>query len=86
MEVDMRCLLPGQSPIRVLVTRSDVAHSFRLPNLGIKVDAFPRKITEVVVYSKRYGVDFGFCREICGIEHSKIPIVVEFVPQLYFDC
>ena len=47
LEVDKRLVLPAQTPIRVLVSSSDVLHSWAIPSLGIKMDAVPGRLNQV---------------------------------------
>jgi cytochrome c oxidase subunit 2 len=79
LEVDYRIKLPVSRHIKLLVTSSDVLHSWSVPSLGIKIDACPGRLNQVQVYLLRKGVFYGQCSEICGINHGFIPIVVEGV-------
>ena len=63
--------------MRLLVTGGDVLHSFAVPSLGIKVDAVPGRLNQGSVIVKREGVYFGQCSEICGANHSFMPIAVQ---------
>lgn len=80
LDVDNRLLVPRFIPIRFLVSSSDVIHSWTIPSFGVKIDAVPGRINQFCFSSKRSGVYFGQCSEICGANHSFIPIVVESVP------
>nr|BBJ70647.1 cytochrome c oxidase subunit II [Benedenia seriolae] len=62
---------------RLLITSSDVIHSFSVPDLGIKSDAIPGRINQVVYVPDHLGVFIGYCSELCGAGHSYMPIVVE---------
>jgi len=84
LEVDHRVVLPTQTDIRVLVTSADVIHSWTVPSLGIKADAVPGRLNQLRFYVKYPGVFYGQCSEICGANHSFIPIVVEAVPLKNF--
>jgi len=84
LDVDNRLVLPSKVSILFLVTSSDVLHSWTVPSLGIKVDAIPGRLNYLHTFSNNSGVYFGQCREICGSNHSFIPIVVEFVPASSF--
>ena len=77
LDVDNRLILPLNNQIRFLVNSSDVIHSFTIPSLGIKVDAVPGRINQISININRFGLYFGQCSEICGINHSFIPIVIE---------
>lgn len=79
LEVDNRLVVPTSLPIRFLVSSSDVLHSWTIPSFGVKIDAVPGRINQFCFSSKRSGVFFGQCSEICGANHSFIPIVMESV-------
>nr|YP_009743656.1 cytochrome c oxidase subunit II [Euspira pila]QIE11959.1 cytochrome c oxidase subunit II [Euspira pila] len=80
LEVDHRIVLPTQTDIRVLVTSADVIHSWAVPSLGVKADAIPGRLNQLSFYIKYPGVFYGQCSEICGANHSFMPIVVEAIP------
>lgn len=79
LEVDNRVILPINTPIRVMVTSGDVIHSIAMPAMGIKMDGIPGRLNQLNIYIKRPGVYYGQCSEICGANHSFMPIVVEAV-------
>jgi cytochrome c oxidase subunit 2 len=79
LEVDNRLVLPIKTHIRLLVTSSDVIHSWAVPSFGIKADGTPGRLSQVSLYIKREGVYYGQCSEICGINHGFMPIVVRAV-------
>lgn len=86
LDCDNRLLLPAHTPVRVLVTSADVLHSWTVPVLGIKADAVPGRLNQLALFRDRAGVFFGQCREICGRNHSFIPIVVEIlIVKIYID-
>lgn len=76
LEVDNRTVLPINTNIRLLLSSSDVLHSWCVPSLGVKIDACPGRLSEISTFIKRKGVFFGQCSEICGINHGFMPIVV----------
>jgi len=76
LEVDWRLALPKHCNIRLLVTSTDVLHSWALPAAGIKIDACPGRLNEVYLNMKRDGIFYGQCSEICGLNHGFMPIVV----------
>ena len=87
LEVDQRLVLPRNVKICFLVTSSDVLHSWSIPSLGIKIDAFPGRINEVHASIYRKSIFYGQCSEICGILHGFMPIVIQTVSLLdYFKC
>jgi len=79
LEVDNRVILPELTHVRFIITAGDVIHSFAVPSLGIKCDAYPGRLNQVSVFINRVGVFYGQCSEICGILHSSMPIVIESV-------
>ena len=48
--------------------------------MGVKVDAVPGRLNSFCISFNRVGVFMGQCSEICGANHSFIPIVVERIP------
>nr|YP_009503292.1 cytochrome c oxidase subunit II [Gemmuloborsonia moosai]AXA45233.1 cytochrome c oxidase subunit II [Gemmuloborsonia moosai] len=84
LEVDHRVVLPTETDIRVLVTSADVIHSWTVPSLGVKVDAIPGRLNQLSFFIKYSGIFYGQCSEICGANHSFMPIVVEAVPLKNF--
>nr|YP_010371916.1 cytochrome c oxidase subunit II [Peleteria iavana]UOX27096.1 cytochrome c oxidase subunit II [Peleteria iavana] len=84
LEVDNRIVLPMNAQIRILVTSTDVIHSWTVPALGVKVDATPGRINQTNFLINRPGLYYGQCSEICGANHSFMPIVVESIPSNYF--
>jgi cytochrome c oxidase subunit 2 len=84
LEVDNDVKLPIQSHIRLLVTASDVIHSWAIPSFGLKVDACPGRLSQASIFLKREGYFYGQCSEICGINHGFMPIVVNSVNQIEF--
>lgn len=79
LEVDNRVVIPLKTHIRLLITASDVLHSWAIPSFGIKLDACPGRLNQTTLYVKREGVFYGQCSELCGINHGFMPIVVEVV-------
>nr|YP_009492406.1 cytochrome c oxidase subunit II [Lygus pratensis]AWI69708.1 cytochrome c oxidase subunit II [Lygus pratensis] len=79
LEVDNRIVLPMKSTIRILVTSSDVIHSWTIPSLGIKIDGTPGRLNQGSMNMNRPGLMYGQCFEICGANHSFMPIVIESV-------
>ena len=77
LDVDNRIILPINNQIRIIVTASDVIHSWTIPSLGIKVDANPGRLNQTNFFINRPGIFYGQCSEICGANHSFIPIVIE---------
>nr|YP_010957410.1 cytochrome c oxidase subunit II [Remora brachyptera]WMY90711.1 cytochrome c oxidase subunit II [Remora brachyptera]WNH36933.1 cytochrome c oxidase subunit II [Remora brachyptera] len=85
LEADHRMVIPMDSPVRVLISAEDVLHSWAVPSLGVKVDAVPGRLNQATFIVNRPGVYYGQCSEICGANHSFMPIVVEAVPLEHFE-
>nr|ARI47096.1 cytochrome c oxidase subunit II [Phascolosoma sp. MZK-2017] len=77
LEVDNRLVLPCNTNIRMLVTASDVMHSWTVPSLGVKADAVPGRLNQLGLMINTPGIFYGQCSEICGANHSFMPIALE---------
>nr|AAS18907.1 cytochrome c oxidase subunit 2 [Achelia bituberculata] len=84
LEVDNRMVVPIDTDIRILTTSMDVIHSWTIPSLGVKMDSLPGRINQSVFNVIRSGVYVGQCSEICGANHSFMPIVMESVSMNSF--
>nr|QXM16859.1 cytochrome c oxidase subunit 2 [Neoneuromus niger] len=84
LDVDNRIILPMLSQVRVLVTATDVLHSWAIPSLGVKIDATPGRLNQTSFFINRPGLFYGQCSEICGANHSFMPIVIESVSSNSF--
>nr|YP_009136185.1 cytochrome c oxidase subunit II [Nephotettix cincticeps]AKC91090.1 cytochrome c oxidase subunit II [Nephotettix cincticeps] len=84
LEVDNRITLPFNVKSRILVTSYDVIHSWTIPALGIKIDASPGRINQGSIFMMRPGLFFGQCSEICGANHSFMPIMLESIDMKSF--
>nr|AFQ62255.1 cytochrome c oxidase subunit II [Cheironitis sp. MJTNT-2012] len=84
LDVDNRAVLPYNSQIRLMVTAADVLHSWTIPALSVKIDATPGRLNQVSFLLNRTGLFFGQCSEICGANHSFMPIVIESISPSYF--
>nr|YP_010563167.1 cytochrome c oxidase subunit II [Cnethodonta grisescens]UYX61173.1 cytochrome c oxidase subunit 2 [Cnethodonta grisescens] len=79
LDVDNRIILPMNNQIRIMVTATDVIHSWTIPSLGVKIDANPGRLNQTNFFINRPGIFYGQCSEICGANHSFMPIVVESI-------
>lgn len=84
LDVDNRLVLPTSATVLFLITSSDVIHSWTVPTLGIKTDAIPGRLNYLSTSVPFSGLYYGQCSEICGANHSFMPIVLEFVPVVNF--
>nr|QUB07113.1 cytochrome c oxidase subunit 2 [Donacia flemola] len=84
LDVDNRLIIPYESQIRMLITATDVIHSWTVPSLGIKIDGTPGRLNQISFIINRTGLFYGQCSEICGTNHSFMPIVIESISPKYF--
>nr|AII98779.1 cytochrome c oxidase subunit II [Propithecus edwardsi] len=85
LEVDNRVVLPTEMSIRMLISSEDVLHSWTVPSLGVKTDAIPGRLNQATLMTSRPGIYYGQCSEICGANHSFMPIVLELIPLKHFE-
>ena len=85
LAVDNRVVVPIGKVVRVIVTADDVIHSWAVPAFGVKMDAVPGRLNETWFKAIKEGVFYGECSELCGVDHSHMPIAVEVVSQERFD-
>nr|WRY72450.1 cytochrome c oxidase subunit II [Warodia biguttata] len=79
LETDNKMVVPFNTQTRMLVTSSDVIHSWTIPALGLKMDASPGRMNQGNLIATRPGLFYGQCSEICGSNHSFMPIMLESV-------
>nr|ACL50788.1 cytochrome oxidase subunit II [Synuchus nitidus] len=84
LDVDNRVILPHNINIRVMITAADVIHSWTVPALGVKIDATPGRLNQSSFFMNRSGLFYGQCSEICGTNHSFMPIVIESISANMF--
>lgn len=84
LEVDNRITTSLGVTIRTLITAEDVLHSWGVPSLGVKLDAIPGRLNQTSFTITRPGIYYGQCSEICGANHSFMPIVIESLPLKEF--
>jgi cytochrome c oxidase subunit 2 len=79
LSVDKPLVVPIDTVIEVLVTSTDVIHSFAVPSFGIKKDCVPGKLNQTWMKIKKEGLYYGQCSELCGSGHGFMPIAVKAV-------
>nr|AZL93079.1 cytochrome c oxidase subunit 2 [Amblyjoppa sp. ZJUH_2016002] len=84
LDVDNRLIIPFNNKIRLLISSIDVIHSWTIPSLGIKIDSIPGRINQTMMIMNRPGIFFGQCSEICGMNHSFMPISIESTSKINF--
>ena len=85
LTVDNELVLPAATTVRVLVTSTDVMHSWLVPSLGVQMYAVPGRTNETWVRVNEPGVYYGQCNQICGVNHPFMPIEVDVVSKEDFQ-
>jgi cytochrome c oxidase subunit 2 len=85
LDVDNRMVVPVGKKVQILVTTYDVMHSFFIPALAVQIYGTPGRVNETWFQVDKPGVYYGQCNQICGIDHSRMPIVVEAMEQDAYD-
>jgi cytochrome c oxidase subunit 2 len=85
LATDNAIVLPVQTDIQVLVTATDVLHSWAVPAFGVKMDGVPGRINETWLRIEEPGMYYGQCSELCGDLHGFMPIMVRAVSKEEFE-
>ena len=85
LETDNNLVVPINTQIRLITTAADVIHAWTIPSLGVKADAVPGRLNQIIFSVKRVGLFYGQCSEICGANHRFMPIKIEVVPIKNFN-
>ncbi len=87
LATDVPVVVPVNKTIKLIIT-SDPAgmiHAWTIPSFGMKIDAIPGRLNEDWFRATKEGVYYGQCSELCGVNHSFMPIEVHVVSQENFD-
>jgi len=83
--VDNEMVVPVNKTVRVITTGAEVIHAFAVPSFGVKIDSVPRpNQRDLVSKATREGIYYGQCSELCGKDHSAMPIAVRVVSEQAF--
>jgi cytochrome c oxidase subunit 2 len=85
LAADAAVVVPVGAVVHMLVTGADVIHAWTIPAFGVKIDAVPGRLNETWFQAEQEGVYFGQCSELCGKDHSFMPITVKVVSQDQYD-
>jgi cytochrome c oxidase subunit II len=85
LTVDHDLVVPVHKNIRILVTSGDVIHSFFVPALGVQRYAIPGRTIETWMRVSKEGLIHGECNQICGTNHSRMPITIRAVSEKEFE-
>jgi cytochrome c oxidase subunit 2 len=85
LAVDQPLVVPVNKTVQVLTTGADVLHSFFIPAFGVQITTTPGRINQTWFKATREGTYYGQCNELCGVNHSFMPIEVKVVSQAEYD-
>ena len=85
LTTDNAVVLPVETDIRVLITATDVLHSWAVPAFGVKTDGVPGRVNETWLRIEEPGMYYGQCSELCGDFHAFMPIMVRAVGKEEFE-
>ncbi|PKP85207.1 MAG: cytochrome c oxidase subunit II [Alphaproteobacteria bacterium HGW-Alphaproteobacteria-2] len=85
LATDTAMVVPVGKTVVVQVTASDVIHSWTIPAFGVKQDAVPGRLAQLWFKAEKEGIYFGQCSELCGKDHSYMPITVKVVSEAEYD-
>jgi len=85
LETDNHVVIPIDTNIRLLFTATDVIHAWTIPAFGVKLDNMPGRTNETWTRVTQLGRYYGQCSELCGVDHSNMPIVVDVVSKEEFQ-
>lgn len=85
LATDTSMVVPVGAVVKMQMTGADVIHSWTVPAFGVKLDAVPGRLAETWFAAEEEGVYFGQCSELCGKDHSYMPITVKVVSQEAYE-
>lgn len=85
LETNQPMVVPVNQVVRVQVTAEDVIHSWSVPAFGVKIDAIPGRLNQTWFKADRTGTFYGQCSQLCGTNHSYMPIEVKVLSQSDFN-
>jgi cytochrome c oxidase subunit 2 len=84
LSADNQLVIPVGKKIRILTNSTDVIHSFFIPAFGVQRYAIPGRTIETWMEADQIGTFYGECNQICGQDHSRMPIEVKAVSEADF--
>ncbi len=85
MATDEVIYFPTDTIIRLQFTSADVLHNWSLSDFGVRMDTVPGRLNEAWTYIEEPGDYYGFCSELCGIDHAFMPIHIRAVPRAEYE-
>ena len=78
-------VIPKGTTIRIIGTAADSMHGWTVWGFGIKKTVIPGRLNEGWINVREEGIYFGQCSQICGNNHTYMPIAVRVVSKAEFD-
>jgi cytochrome c oxidase subunit 2 len=85
LAVDQEMVIPAKTVVRIIGTAADSMHGWTVWGFGIKKTVIPGRLNEGWIEVPKEGIYFGQCSQICGQDHSYMPIAVRVVSKPDFD-
>jgi cytochrome c oxidase subunit 2 len=85
LSVDNPMVAPVGRHVRLKITARDVIHAWAMPQFTLKVDAVPGRLNQLWFKVDQPGIYYGQCSELCGKDHSNMPIELWVLPQQQYD-
>jgi cytochrome c oxidase subunit 2 len=85
LSTDHPMVAPASRYVRLKITARDVIHSWAMPQFALKVDAEPGRLNTLWFKVDQPGIYYGQCSELCGKDHSNMPIELWILPQAQYD-
>lgn len=85
LAVDNPIVVPVNKNIQILATGADVLHAFFIPAFGIQTTTIPGRVNQTWFRAEKTGSYYGQCNELCGVNHSFMPIEVDVVTQPEYE-
>ena len=85
LSVNNPMVAPVGRYVRLKISAKDVIHAWAMPQFMLKVDAVPGRLNQLWFKVDEPGVFYGQCSELCGKDHSNMPIELRILPQAQFD-
>ena len=81
LKVDNPLVVPVDRKVRIITTANDVIHAFYVPSLGVQETALPGFVRDAWFRADKVGDFYGQCTQLCGKEHSYMPIHVKVLSK-----
>lgn len=81
LKVDYPLVVPVDKKIRLVTTANDVIHAFYIQSFGINQAAIPGFVRDAWFKSEKVGDFYGQCSQLCGKEHSFMPIHIKVLSE-----